>query len=691
MIRLLSILVFATFHYAALSQAQMVKDIYPGGGSGLPDTQKSSSMGTVAGKLLFAANDGIHGMELWISDGTEDGTFLLKDIYAGGEGSSPEKFHTWQNLCFFIATTNTHGRQYWVTDGTESGTKMIGPLAENESLSSAKIVSTKTWVYLQTVQDIYRINQTLVPRPLNVAQPINNIIPFKDGVIFHDDYFQDLIYFLSDHSNTKELKLTIPTDLPPDAGHISLLRFMGASDKYIFLLVRAEENDQIWRTDLTKEGTVLLFSGFNILWGQYAMATDRLIFSAPFSRPGWVSMLATDGNPDGTVLIDELDYPYLDPYDFYSFNGEVFFLVEDIPTGFKGVWRTNGTAEGTIKLHQAPIYDNIYTSSIEYTPLAMTLTRPTGHNPQLVEPYVFDGFSGEPVKMLSLSSPQDGNLPYAYYSIGEKIFFTLYRPDTGRELYAYHHEQQPLQVSISERKPITCHGSQNAHLEVNIRGGIEPFEWSWSNGVQQAWSLTGIGPGKIDIAVSDAFGSAGSSSLTVTEPDALTLTLSSTPENNHQSNGTAEVTVTGGAPPYSFIWMASTQDSTSLLDNISSGWYTVKVSDALGCDAVDSVFVDLISATDHESALLQNIRVSPNPAKSNATVIIQHLPISQDNITVEIVDFVGRIVKSVNSSQGHTFDLPELASGIYFVMISSNKESLLQKQVLARVRLIVSN
>ena len=61
----------------------LLVDINPGAAAGLPDHLVSSG-----GLLLFGANDGVHGYELWRSDGTEAGSFMVKDINPGADGST---------------------------------------------------------------------------------------------------------------------------------------------------------------------------------------------------------------------------------------------------------------------------------------------------------------------------------------------------------------------------------------------------------------------------------------------------------------------------------------------------------------------------------------------------------------------------------------------------------------------------
>ncbi len=105
---------------------KLVKDIWPGSsGSSFPDQLISYK-----GKLIFKANDGTYGDELWISDGTEAGTHLLKNINVEPGGvpfghSYPQKFYEAAGLLFFAADDGINGQELWQTDGTEEGTKMV--------------------------------------------------------------------------------------------------------------------------------------------------------------------------------------------------------------------------------------------------------------------------------------------------------------------------------------------------------------------------------------------------------------------------------------------------------------------------------------------------------------------------------------------------------------------------------------
>lgn len=105
----------------------MLKDINPGEGS------SSSSMPYKTGlyhmfNFYFIANDGTHGYELWKTNGTAEGTVMVKDINPGTENSwAGSNLVTYHNKIYFAATPNSYNHHIFRTDGTAAGTEMLVP------------------------------------------------------------------------------------------------------------------------------------------------------------------------------------------------------------------------------------------------------------------------------------------------------------------------------------------------------------------------------------------------------------------------------------------------------------------------------------------------------------------------------------------------------------------------------------
>src|SRR4051812_29108213 len=80
---------------------------------------------TLNGVSYFAANDGKHGTELWKSDGTADGTRLVRDLNPGAGGSDVQALDIVNNRVIFFADVDPDHVGMYTTDGTSGGTKLL--------------------------------------------------------------------------------------------------------------------------------------------------------------------------------------------------------------------------------------------------------------------------------------------------------------------------------------------------------------------------------------------------------------------------------------------------------------------------------------------------------------------------------------------------------------------------------------
>ena len=109
-----------------VTSPQVLKDIRPGDNGGQNPIGLSSDaeqLNVLGNSIIFVADDGTTGDELWITDGTESGTQLLKDIRPNGS-SNPTAFISFNNKLYFFAYDGT-SNGFWETDGTTEGTKLI--------------------------------------------------------------------------------------------------------------------------------------------------------------------------------------------------------------------------------------------------------------------------------------------------------------------------------------------------------------------------------------------------------------------------------------------------------------------------------------------------------------------------------------------------------------------------------------
>ena len=324
---------------------KLVADIFPGERN--YDDSDPSGFSEVDGKLYFVANDGETGRELWVSDGTTEGTNLVADINPSSDSSYPDDFTEVDGKLYFSASNEANGRELWVSDGTAEGTNLVADINPSSDSSDPGAFSLR--------------GGFTVPR---------------DFIEFNDQ-----LYFVADDGETgEELWVSDGTaegtnlvaDINPSSDGSSPGDFTELDGKLYFSASNEANGRELWVSDGTAEGTNLVAdinpSSDGSSPGGFTEFDGKLLFSADNGETGrelWVS----DGTTEGTSLIqdispgttasqfsDEVNINSSNPRNLVEFNGKVYFLAnnqhkynpDDNSTSYQiELWSTDGTTEGT--------------------------------------------------------------------------------------------------------------------------------------------------------------------------------------------------------------------------------------------------------------------------------------------------------------------------------------------------------
>lgn len=155
----------------------------------------------------------------------------------------------------------------------------------------------------------------------------------------------------------------------------------------------------------------------------------------------------------------------------------------------------------------------------------------------------------------------------------------------GSETYTIT-EPSALSVNIF-KSDITCHGESNGSAQASANGGTAPYTFEWSTGASTS-EIVGLTQGDYSVTVTDSNGCSISEEVTVVEPSELTATaVVLNDESCEGSDGSAVVNVMGGTPGYSIAWSNGNDGNQN--NGLSSGSYTVSVTDAVGCEVSSSL------------------------------------------------------------------------------------------------------
>jgi len=141
---------------------------------------------------------------------------------------------------------------------------------------------------------------------------------------------------------------------------------------------------------------------------------------------------------------------------------------------------------------------------------------------------------------------------------------------------------------------VSCFGMCDGSASVSVAGGTPPNSYSWSNG-QTIPTITNLCAGTYACTVFDANNCITQSTVTIMEPDALSISVDSTDETSALNDGSATTSVFGGIPPYAYAW--SNGGTTNPQVNLAPGLYTVIVTDANGCTISSTISVNAYNPT----------------------------------------------------------------------------------------------
>ncbi|MFO1020102.1 MAG: ELWxxDGT repeat protein [Planctomycetales bacterium] len=346
-----------------------VKDINPGTGSSNGFTT-DPYMCNVNGILYFSADDGVHGVELWRSDGTDAGTYLVKDIRPGVSPFGPEEMIDLNGTLYFIADDGVHGKELWTSDGTDSGTVMVKDIypgtfgGVDNTFFSTGLRKFNGKLYFggddgTNGEELWTSDGTAAGTKM-VINLTGDLHPSWPDLLTESN---GVLYFTAHtFANGEELFRTDGTaagtslvkDIHPGDSLGNITELVDVNGKLFFTIDDGTHGLEIWKTDGTDAGTSLVkdinpgsTSGIFGIPTQLIALNNMLIFAADDGVNGreiWKS----DGTEAGTVMVKDISVGISSssPDKLISIGKFTYFQAFDIDNGFQ-IWRTDGTSAGT--------------------------------------------------------------------------------------------------------------------------------------------------------------------------------------------------------------------------------------------------------------------------------------------------------------------------------------------------------
>jgi len=334
---------------AASLQPYLVKDINQLLVPADSDPADFHSLGPV---VLFTADDGSTGRELWRSDGTTGGTFRLTDACAGECSSAPLPLAVGGSLYFFAPyTLEFAARELWVSDGTAANTRSLTPpMASIRAglwlpiarkllfFANDGVHGEQPWISDGTAGGTFALADQ-GPTGVDVR------VAFGSGALFSSYLGSSLWFTDGTIAGTRKVRSWQGSSCIHNVGVVDT---SASKPRAVFLACTAKGMG-LWTTDGTTAGTKSLMeiqrpSGPS--QNVFLVVGSRYFFTATKSTKQGEELWVSDGSAKGTKSLTSLKPEHaLAPY-LTSFGALLVFFPNDGTHG-RELWTSDGSAKGT--------------------------------------------------------------------------------------------------------------------------------------------------------------------------------------------------------------------------------------------------------------------------------------------------------------------------------------------------------
>ena len=327
---------------ASSTTPRLVKDIDPTIVGPTARSSEPSQLTSFNGKLYFSAEDPDHGRELWMSDGTTEGTVIVSDLNPGAGSaysSSPYDLTVAGNNLFFIAEDPTNGEELRRLDAATNELSLVADLEEGPQGSFiVSLTAVGNSVYFHHNDNFHDLLATNAgyelwfsdgtPEGTRLVADVNpgpedsrcfneflgpSIVPFADGVAFRASNFThgcELWYSDGTSEGTTMLAdIFEDTEIEPDVeGESSDPDELFAAGDSLFFRANNENGIRIWEYELDEGGGGTLKRGpaadpFHP--ADFTVVGPRLVFAARDSVEG-TELFSLNLEPTFSVEVAEV-------------------------------------------------------------------------------------------------------------------------------------------------------------------------------------------------------------------------------------------------------------------------------------------------------------------------------------------------------------------------------------------------